>query len=39
MGQVRVQVILTNYREAVMARLGQLDANQVQRYETEALRL
>jgi clan AA aspartic protease len=37
MGQVRVQVILTNYREAVMARLGQLDASQVHRYETEAL--
>ena len=37
MGQVHVQVILTNYREAVMARLGQLDARQVHRYETEAL--
>ena len=37
MGQVHVQVILTNYREAVMARLGQLDASQVHRYETEAL--
>ena len=36
MGQVHVQVILTNYREAVMARLGQLDARQVHRYETEA---
>jgi clan AA aspartic protease len=37
MGQVHVQVILTNYREAVMARLGQLDASQVHRYATEAL--
>jgi len=36
-GQVHVQVILTNYREAVLARLGQLDASQVHRYETEAL--
>ena len=36
MGQVHVQVILTNYREAVLARLGQLDASQVHRYETEA---
>jgi len=36
-GQVPVQVILTNYREAVLARLGQLDASQVHRYETEAL--
>ena len=37
MGQVHVQVVLTNYREAVMARLGQLDASRVHRYETEAL--
>src|SRR5207249_2511438 len=37
MGQVHVQVTLTNYREAVLARLGQLDASQVHRYETEAL--
>ena len=37
MGQVHVQVNLTNYREAVLARLGQLDASQVHRYETEAL--
>ena len=37
MGQVHVQVILTNYREAVLARLGQLDASKVHRYETEAL--
>ena len=37
MGQVRVQVILTNYRESVLARLGQLTPGQVQRYETEAL--
>ena len=37
MGQVHVQVVLTNYREAVLARLGQLDVSQVHRYETEAL--
>ena len=37
MGQVYVQVILTNHREAVMAQFGQLDPNQVHRYETEAL--
>jgi clan AA aspartic protease len=37
MGQVYVRVVLTNHREAVMARLGQLDASQVHRYETEAL--
>ena len=37
MGQVHVHVVLTNHREAVMARLGQLDASQVHRYETEAL--
>ena len=37
MGQVHVRVILTNHREAVMARLGQLDASRVHRYETEAL--
>jgi predicted aspartyl protease len=37
MGQVRVQVTLINYREAVLARLGQLDASQIHRYETEAL--
>ena len=37
MEQVHVQVVLTNYREAVLARLGQLDTNQVHRYETEAL--
>jgi len=37
MGQVHVQVTLTNYRESVLARLGQLDANQVHRYQTEAL--
>ena len=37
MGQVHVQVTLTNYREAVLARLGQLDPSQVHRYETEAL--
>lgn len=37
MGQVHVQVTLTNYREAVLARLGQLPAEQVHRCETEAL--
>ena len=37
MGQVHVRVVLTNHREAVMARLGQLDASQVHRYETEVL--
>ena len=37
MGRVHVQVTLTNYREEVMTRLGQLDASQVHRYETEAL--
>src|SRR5262249_42803853 len=37
MGQVHVPVVLTNHREAVMARLGQLDASRVHRYETEAL--
>jgi clan AA aspartic protease len=37
MGQVHVHVVLTNHREAVMARLGQLDASRVHRYETEAL--
>ena len=37
MGQVHVHVTLINYREAVLARLGQLEAGQVHRYETEAL--
>jgi clan AA aspartic protease len=37
MGQVHVRVVLTNHREAAMARLGQLDASRVHRYETEAL--
>ena len=37
MGQVHAHVILTNHREAVMARLGQIDASRVHRYETEAL--
>ena len=37
MGQVHVRVVLTNHREAVMARLDQLDASRVHRYETEAL--
>ena len=37
MGQVHVRVVLTNHREAVMAQFGQLDANRVHRYETEAL--
>ena len=37
MGQVHVRVLLTNYREAVLARLGQLDESQVHHYETQAL--
>jgi clan AA aspartic protease len=37
MGQVPVRVVLTNHREAVMAQFGQLDANRVHHYETEAL--
>jgi clan AA aspartic protease len=37
MGQVHVQLVLSNYREAVLARLGQFDVSQVHRYETEAL--
>jgi clan AA aspartic protease len=37
MGQVHVQIILTNYREEILARLGQFSADRVQRYETEAL--
>ena len=37
MGQMHIPVILTNYREAILARLGQLDASQVHRYEAEAL--
>ena len=37
MGQVQVRVLLTNYREAILARLGQFDATQVHQYETEAL--
>ena len=37
MGQVRVRVILTNHREEVMVRLGQLPPEQMHRYETEAL--
>ena len=37
MGQVHVRVMLTNHREAVMARLGQLAPEHVHRYEAEAL--
>ena len=37
MGRVHVRIVLTNHREAVMAQLGQLNASQVHRYETEAL--
>ena len=37
MGQVHIQVTLINYREALMARLGQLLPEQVHRCETEAL--
>src|SRR5438874_16861 len=37
MGQVHVQVVLTNHREEVMVQLGQLTREQVHRYETEVL--
>lgn len=37
MGQVQVQVRLTNAREAVMAQLGHLQAAQVHHADTEAL--
>ena len=37
MGQVHVQVVLTNHREEVMVRLGQLASERMHRYETEAL--
>jgi clan AA aspartic protease len=37
MGQVPVRVTLTNYREAILARLGQWPADHVHHYETEAL--
>jgi len=37
MGQVQVRVVLINHREAVMAQFGQLDANRLHQYETEAL--
>jgi predicted aspartyl protease len=37
MGQVHVRVTLTNYREALLAHLGQLPVDQVHHYETEAL--
>jgi clan AA aspartic protease len=37
MGQVHVQVVLTNHREEAMMRLGQLAPERVHRYETEAL--
>lgn len=37
MGQVPTHVLFTNYREAILARLGQFDASQIHRYETEAL--
>ena len=37
MGQVHVQVVLSNYRETVMARLGHLPASDVHRIEIEAL--
>jgi len=36
MGQMHAQVTLTNDREAVLARLGQVDVSQVHRYATEA---
>src|SRR5713226_8336848 len=37
MGQVHVQVVLTNHREEAMVQLGQLAPERVHRYETEAL--
>ena len=37
MGQVHTHVVLTNHREAVLAKFGQLAPGQVHRYETEAL--
>lgn len=37
MGQVHVHVVLTNHREAVLAQCGQMAAQAVHRYETEAL--
>ena len=36
MGQVHVQVTLSNYREALLARLGQFPPGRVHRYETAA---
>ena len=37
MGQVQVQVVLSHYRETVMARLGHLPVSDVHRLEIEAL--
>lgn len=37
MGQVHISVILTNARDAVMARLGQLAPEEVHTYQGEAL--
>lgn len=37
MGQVPIQVVLTNYREALFARLGQFPGDQVHRVEVTAL--
>ena len=37
MGQVHVQVVLTNHRETVMAHLGHLPTAEVHRIEVEAL--
>jgi clan AA aspartic protease len=37
MGQVHVQVVLTNHRETVMAHLGHLPTSKVHRIEVEAL--
>jgi clan AA aspartic protease len=37
MGQVHVQVVLTNHRERVMAHLGHLPTSEVHRIEVEAL--
>jgi hypothetical protein len=37
MGQVHVQVVLTNHRETVMAHLGHLPTSEVHCIEVEAL--
>lgn len=37
MGQVRMRVVLANYREEIMAQFGQLPPERVHRYEMEVL--